>query len=278
MKKCPLGLVMIGLSAILAGCGSQADCASGDVQETYLDIVGNLDDADAMEILRSSVFQSVVTNDVDQDTGYRSCSATIVMENDAGVEELGVSYEIAQVESSDANFNVYANRDEIRSIRYTATALAKRDRVAKKTAEMMEEAESNPYLTADEQDARDAGIAIGRKFFGERLDEASVRATALDIEGDGVVEFVTAMKITYTSGDSQWQVFAMHQFPNGSGEKNSVGYAGEGAVVAFGMEPSGYEMQGKALTVITADGLGRSLPYHTSTEAYQAYITANAGG
>ncbi|MBS7457897.1 hypothetical protein [Coralloluteibacterium stylophorae] len=278
MKKYPLGFAVLSLSAMLAGCGSQADCASGEVQETYLDIVGNLDDADAMEILHASVFQSVVTNEVDQSTGYRSCSATLVMENDADVQEREISYEVAQVESSDANFKVYANRDDIRSIRYTATVLAKRDRVAKKTTEMIEAAERNPYVTADEQDARDAGVAIGRKFFGKRLDEASVRATALDIEGDGVAEFVTAMKITYTSGDSSWYAFAMYQFPNGPGEKNSVGYAGEGTIENLGTEPSGHEMQGKSLYVTTAGGVRESLVYHTSTEGYQAYMKANAGG
>lgn len=277
MKKYPLGLALIGLSFVLTGCGSQADCTSSEVQETYLGMVGNLNDQDAVEILKSSVFKSVVTQDVDKDTGYRACAAKIVMESEAGTRERSISYQIEQVESGDANFKVYADRTDLGQVSYMATVLAKENRANKKTKELTDAAVANPYILATEQDARAAGISVGHRFFGNRVDESSVRVTPLDIDGDGVVEFLTAMKINYASGDSKWYAFASHQYPKGPGKKNAVEFAGEGAVEALGMEPSSYEMQGKSLVVTMADGSKESLAYHTSTEAYRLYIQMNGG-
>lgn len=277
MKKYRLGLALIGLSAMLAGCSSQADCTSSDVQETYLGMVGNLNDEDAAEILQSSVFKSVVTQDVDKDTGYRSCAAKIVMESEAGARERNISYQIEQVESGDANFKVYADKTDLSQVSYMATALAKENRANKKTKELIDAAAANPYVLATEQDAREAGIAVGRRFFGDRVDPSSVRATPLDIDGDGVMEFLTAMRVNYTSGDSTWYAFASHQYPKGPGEKNAVEFAGEGAIEALGVEPSSYEMQEKRLVATMVDGSKKSLAYHASTEAYRAYIQANGG-
>jgi hypothetical protein len=277
MRKYPLGLALIGLSAVLTGCGSQADCTSSDVQETYLGMVGNLNDEDAADILKSSVFKSVVTRDMDKDTGYRSCAATIVMKSEAGSRERNISYQIEQVESGDTNFKVYADRADLGQVSYMATALAKESRANKKTKELIDAAAANPYVLANEQDAREAGIAVGHRFFGDRVDESLVRVTPLDIDGDGVVEFLTAMKINYASGDSTWYAFASHQYPKGSGKKNAVEFAGEGAIEALGMEPSSYEMQEKSLIVTMVDGSKKSLAYHASTDAYRAYIQANGG-
>ena len=277
MKKYPLGLAAIGLSVVLAGCGSQADCASNDVHETYLGLIGNFEDQEVAEILTSSVFQSVVTKAIDEDTGYRSCTARIVLKNEAGTRERNISYQIEQVDSADASFKVYADRTELQQVAHQASALAGENRANKKTKELVDAAAANPYILADEQDAREVGFVVARRFFGDRVDTSSVRATPLDIDGDGVTEFLTAMKINYTSGDSKWYAFASHQFPTGPGEKNSVGFAGEGAIEIFGVEPASYEMQGKSLVVTTVDGSKKSLAYHTSFEAYQAYIRANGG-
>lgn len=277
MKKYPLALAVIVLSATLTGCGSQADCNSSDVQETYLSMVGNLNDQDAARILKSSVFKNVVTKDMDKDTGYRLCSAKIAMESEAGNRERNISYRIEQVESGDAKFKVYADRTELGQLSYEATALAKENRASKKTKEIMAAAAANPYILATERDARDAGIAVGHRYFGNRVDDSSLRATALDIDGDGVMEFLTAMKINYASGDSTWYGFASYQFPKGPGERNSVEFAGEGAIETLGTEPSSYKVQGSNLVVVMGDGSEKSLAYHTSTEAYQAYIRTNGG-
>lgn len=278
MQKYRLSLAVIGLSALLTSCGSQAECTSSDVQQTYLDMVGTLNDEDAAEILESLVFQSVVTKEKDQDTGYRYCAAKIVMKNVSETYERDISYQIEQIESDDATFKVYADQNDLSTIGWTAKALAEKDRINKRTEEITEEAKSNPYVLASEQDARDAGIAIGRRFFGERLDETSVRVIPLDIDGDGVMEFVTGLKINYTSGDSSWYAFASYQYPKEAGEKNTVAFVGEGAIKAIGIEPVAYEMQGKDLYVSMADGSKTSLVYRPSTEAYQAYIRANASG
>lgn len=277
MKKYPLGLALIGLSAALTGCGSQADCASSDVQETYLGMVGNLEDQSAEEVLKSTVFKGVVTKDIDKNTGYRICAAKIAMENEAGARELNISYEVEQVESGEAKFQVHANRTDLRSISYMATTLASKSRADKKTKEMIDATAANPYVLATEKDARDAGIAIGHRFLGDRVDESSVRATSIDIDGDGVTEFLTVMKDNDISEDSRWLAFVAYQYPKGPGEKNSVEFAGEGSLEMLGMEPSSYEIQGKNFSIKMADGSQKSLVYHTSTEAYQAYMKANGG-
>lgn len=277
MKKYELGIALMGLAAVLTGCGSQADCNSKEVQETYLDMVGNVEDQDALEILKSSVFEGVVTKDLDNDTGYRSCAAKIVLANEAGAREKNVSYQVERVESGDASFQVHADRNDLRSIASIANGLATLSRVKKRTAELADEAAENPFILATDQDARKAGIEIGKRFFGDRVDEPSVKSTSLDADGDGIMEFVTVMRVNYASGDSVWIAFASYQSPKGPGEKNSVAIVGDGAIAQFGVEPASYQMQGKSLTVTMVDGSKASLVYLASSDAYKFYIKANGG-
>lgn len=276
MKTYALGFGLIGLTALMTGCGAQAECNSSDVQETYLGMVGNLREEGAAEVLKSSEFESVVTKEKDESTGARFCAARIVMENEAGSDARDISYQVEQVESGESSFQVYGDRNDLGRLSLMANSLAKKARVKKKTAEMEEEVSADPYVQATEEDAQEAAIAVGHRFFGSRLDESSVRIIPMDVDGDGVMEFVAGLKKNYSDGGGRWHAVALHQFPTGPGQKNAVQFSGEGAIEVLDSEPSGYALEGGEVRVTTVDGARELLVHHTSTQAYRIYINLNA--
>lgn len=104
-------------SAAMVGCsGGDFDCSDPDVLDTFRGLLAEpVSELMAHSALLGANVSGVVTNERDATVGYYSCRADVAVTTPGGrLVEQELEYEVVQVESGDADFEVSVYRAETR--------------------------------------------------------------------------------------------------------------------------------------------------------------------
>ncbi len=274
------------LIAALSSCGSSVSCSTNDVLDTLRELLADATtDQDGKSVLSNGEATAIVTRAVDESTGFRRCKADFTISGRDNGEKISkeISYEIALVDSKDAEFEVYADRDSIYLWASEATSLARGERRSARATDLRKSLRKYPPVPLTAQEVAELISGPGGPASGRDIVENSIKIESFDFDNDGVSEYLAYWRYE-SDGYARWNVMPLRQSPAAPGKKMELrkaagdpgisGYSYGNAPIAYRFDPS----SSPAMVFTLADGSEDSLYlYGGSRDSFNNYISERLG-
>lgn len=291
--KSLLKIALLASMLALAACGG-ADCNNSDVKQSLLELIagdtsgtenavasmfGGGSSSAAQEAFANGQITGVTTLSKDEDTGSYLCRANVAIEipTNGKVVSSDVTYQVAQIESDDADFEVQANQSDVTQLRFAVNGPInqelRKQAEAKRKSDVAAAFKSNPPIAVTDEEATATIVQALHEMPGG-FDPAQFVLYPVDLNGDGYKEFVALWRdvsntVDYSSSlgsESQdgerrpyhdWKTKTFRQNAREPGQKAELQYSLEDYDRFDGNHPiNAHEFKGNILTV--SDGTGWS--------------------
>lgn len=285
-------IASVALMLALAGCGS-ADCNSPEVKKSLLELIagevsgtehvvesvfGAGSTSASMEAFANGQITGVTTLSKDNDTGSHLCRANIAVEipTNGEVVSSDITYQVMQIESDDADFEVMADQSDVSRLRIAVNAPINREirdqARAKHKSDLIASYQNNPPIALADEEAY-AEIAKALIQMPGEFDPSQYVLYPTDLNGDGFKEFIALWRDvsqteTYGSQDSEpvpyhdWKATIFLQEANEPGAKAKLRYNNDYHRFYGNHAITAHELNGNKLTVSDGTGWSETKEFH----------------